>query len=253
MLKKVLKYDMIALGKKILPILGLSLGLSIFTKIMLLLGERFAIFQMAAGIGSVFAIILIVAAFFYTFIMCIRRFYFHLLKEEGYLTNVLPVSKSVLVNSQIIATTIYSFLTIIVMIGSFFIMYYNVELIESIRVFLESFKTSLFPMALTLIFGYLNYYYLCTAAIGLGQMREGKKMNNIIMMGVVLYFASQILSLILMGGLFIIRPNILNELELYNAGAMNLIMWFAVVQTLIINAILHYISIKSIETKLDLE
>ena len=101
MLGKVLKYDLKRLGQSLTPLYIITLILSVVVLGGSYLTDINQLFTIAYGTVLLFFIVLLMAVGIGTFFLSIQKFYQNLLKDEGYLTNTLPVTKNTLILSKI--------------------------------------------------------------------------------------------------------------------------------------------------------
>ena len=94
MLGKLLKYEMKSQGKSLFLFWMAILGLGLLVRIFSLLEEAVPIFQYLIPISIFTFVLAIVLSLVYCFFLAIRNYYKKVLREEGYLTNTLPVKKS---------------------------------------------------------------------------------------------------------------------------------------------------------------
>ena len=107
MLGKVLKYDLKRLGQSLTPLYIFTLILSVVVLGGSYLTDINQLFTIAYGTVFIFFIVLLMAVGIGTFFLSIQKFYQNLLKDEGYLTNTLPVTKNTLILSKILSSCIF--------------------------------------------------------------------------------------------------------------------------------------------------
>ncbi|MCI9038342.1 MAG: hypothetical protein HFJ29_00430 [Clostridia bacterium] len=125
MLGKLLKYEMKSQGKSLFLFWMAILGLGLLVRIFSLLEEAVPIFQYLIPISIFTFVLAIVLSLVYCFFLAIRNYYKKVLREEGYLTNTLPVKKSSIILSflitdvvALIVTVAFSFLGCLIALGS---------------------------------------------------------------------------------------------------------------------------------------
>ena len=132
MLGKLMKYEFMAMGRIFLPLFGALIIVSIVNG-LLSLGE----FSVPQGIGIVVSVLLIIGIFVIVYILTIQRFWTNLLSSEGYLMNTLPVSTDKLILSKLFVATVWSIVSVLVVLGAIFIMAGNsadfISMIEDLR------------------------------------------------------------------------------------------------------------------------
>lgn len=253
MLGKVLKYDLKSIGKVLIPLYILTFALCIITRSLYTLSDAFQIFAVISYITNVFAIVAIIALIFITFILCLRRFYTNLFKEEGYLSNVLPVKVSTHVLSKTLSAVIFCILTVIVIVSSLFLMYYSIELDEGMRGILAELEGLFLPFILLLFISYLTYILLFYAGYAIGQLRNKDKMAYSVLAGFGLYMGTQIINLLLIFIIYIINPDIVRLLENSDLNALKLTL-YGVIGLQTMYAVIYYcITVFALNKKMDLE
>ena len=253
MLGKILKYDFKYIGKMLLPLYLITVGMCGLTRLLYIWADQFKIFEILSFLTNVSGLVLLVGTVVFTLIMVIKRFYTNLFKEEGYLTNVLPVKINTHILSKFICSLIFNILAILVLVGSFFIMYYSIELTDGMTAFMDIFK-QLIPYCVVLIILTLqSYEMLIFAAYSIGQRKSKKKILFSIASGIGLYFISQIISLI---GIFIvskIQPDYFDLLEIADIETIKTTLIMANVIAAMNSIIYYFITVWQLNKKMELE
>ena len=106
MLSKVLKYDMRATGRILLPVYAAMLAAALLFGLSMGVVEKTgsSFLQVISGVIYVGVII---AAVVLTVIMIITRFYHSMMGDEGYLTHVLPVGTGTLIAAKTISASLW--------------------------------------------------------------------------------------------------------------------------------------------------
>ena len=118
MLGKLLKYELKATSRVFIPLYIAILVVSIVNGLSLNL-EIFNI----QGLATIVLMCLFISLFVITIVVTIQRFNKNLLKDEGYLMFTLPVSSKYLVLSKYLTSLIWTFLSFIVALLSFTIIF----------------------------------------------------------------------------------------------------------------------------------
>ena len=118
MLGKLLKYELKATSRVFIPLYIAILVVSIVNGLSLNL-EIFNI----QGLATIILMCLFISLFVITIVVTIQRFNKNLLKDEGYLMFTLPVSSKHLVLSKYLTSLIWTFLSFIVALLSFTIIF----------------------------------------------------------------------------------------------------------------------------------
>ena len=134
MLRKVMKYEFLASGRQFLPAYIAVMGLGILNALLMWAGNDAAgnVYSAlyrptgswafaAGGLLMVFYYLIVFATAVLTVILIIRRFYMSLFKDEGYLTNTLPVSTDKLLLGKLLTAICWSIISTIVVTISFII------------------------------------------------------------------------------------------------------------------------------------
>ena len=102
-----LKYDLKALFRVTWPVyivaMVLPIGIRIFYRIQDWPIFDTMIFQMFSGFYTVIYVMSLFCLIIWPIVVCVRDFFNSMLKDEGYLTNTLPVSRNTLIVSKEIA------------------------------------------------------------------------------------------------------------------------------------------------------
>jgi hypothetical protein len=203
MLKKLLKYDFRAMFNVLLPGYAILIFLSLFNRMSEVISNKVAILKIPAGFIFIIYVIILIGVPMATFITSITNYYKNLAGDEGYLMHTLPVTKKDLVLSKLIAYFVTIIISVIVSIVGLFIGEYGIKFdlptLNSILDTLKSFDALTFIMiiisvVLTVIFQQLLIY----ASIALGQKQSTNKAIFSIIFGVILYYANQIISALIL-------------------------------------------------------
>lgn len=263
MLKKLLKYDIKETSKNLLPFYGIVVLLSILVRLSEFIKEQFPITSFINAMTLLFFIIAIIAIIFYTFFVAIRRFYQTVLKDEGYLTNTLPVKRSNIILSKIITALIFIIASIIIMISSLFIAFYSKEGFKS---FIDLINSNLSIMGtkpwiaylytgIMLLLSYMTYIIVFILALILGHQKSKNKIAYSFMYGIIIYCILQVISVIALGIAIIFDNNLIEIMNKTNVSFNEIIPIFIStgISSLITPFIGYLLSCKFINTKLNLE
>lgn len=147
MLGKLIKYELLAEYRKYAflyaGILFAALTCVFFDKVMGSLGE-FKIFEILSSMTAVLFVMLCFAAMVMIFVFAAMRFYKNMYRDEGYLMHTLPVKSWQHITAKIIATYIWTILSVVVIILGVCILGIGEDWIpEFIRGFKEGFSAGL--------------------------------------------------------------------------------------------------------------
>ncbi|EHJ01574.1 hypothetical protein CDLVIII_5083 [Clostridium sp. DL-VIII] len=133
MLGKLMKYEIKATGRTLVPLYVVLLAFAIINKIFLETGLSAKLENL--GLGGFSSIPFILSAFAYgctmaavfivTFFVIVQRFYRNLLGDQGYLMNTLPVSTTANIASKLSIATFWNIISGIIAILSIIIMTFD--------------------------------------------------------------------------------------------------------------------------------
>jgi len=253
MLGKVLKYDFKYMGKMLIPLYAITIGLSLLTRLFYMLADKYSIFEVLSFFTNISGIALMVASLVFTLITVIKRFYTNLFKEEGYLTNVLPVKLNTHILSKLISALVFNIFGVLAVVGSLAIMYWSVELAESIRAILDTFGEFIPYILLYMVLALQESEMLICAAYSLGQTQSKNKIPYAVVFGIVLYSIAQVIAMVGIGILMLTHPNYLELLENMDMGAIRTTMISMNIFP-VIDMIMYYLVMRlSLNKKMDLE
>lgn len=265
MLAKLLKYDLKNLFKKLLPIFLISLAINVIADIMLMIADKVPALDSIAGIILFFAVLLIVLTPFAAFLFSIEDFNNKLVKDEGYLIHTLPVKKSSIVTSKLLASIITvlasiasSFVSLIALTISHIDSYKDVlnEISKLIDLAIaETGITFIILIIASIAIGYILNILNIFASISLGQMHNGNKTVFSIVYFIATYYIMQIIS-----SLITLVPMLFNkdlwtqmEMDMPPMTTMNLFLGISLVLSLVFSIIFYVVSVKILDKKLNLE
>lgn len=258
MLNKLIKYDFKSLFKTLTPIYLITLLLAIFTRFSMFLADRSAIFDYPAGLICGLCVIAIIGIPFATFIVSIIKYYNNMVKDEGYLTHTLPVKKSSLIISKLLTSSILVGISILVSIAAVFLGFdIDMKIIKDL--FTELFDKVdhlfIFLIALAVVVGYISNMLTVYAAIALGQKHNGNKKVYSIVYGIVLYNVNQIVSSIIIFIPSLFNKNYMKYLEqdMPPYTFLNGFMTFALIISIIMGIAYYFLTVKTMEKKLNLD
>ncbi|MBE6062696.1 MAG: ABC transporter permease [Clostridium butyricum] len=132
MLNKLIKYELKATGRNILPLYSGLIAISIILRILY---SNFSLpnnnLSHLAIVISIFIYGFIMAAVFVaTFFIIVQRFYKNLLGDEGYLMHTLPLMPSKNILSKLITSSLWSIVSCIIALVSIFILIVNKDFID---------------------------------------------------------------------------------------------------------------------------
>lgn len=275
MLKKLIKYDLKYLFNKLYPLyIGIFI-LFIFTnfiryldEVMMIVetGENFVTYTSHPIINYIYIIIEFVLllgilfVIFNTLVVIVGRFNTNIYKNEGYLTNTLPINKKDLILSKFITGSIFiaiSILNIFLLLGILFGQ--NLTILDNFKV--TSSKLNL-PIALLvvelfvlIVANLIEYMNLFTSAIAIGRSSlKTRKLLPLILIIVAMFAVSQIIKAVSFVLVLSLKPestNFLNKL-IPTGNSLTAVVITSLIISAIISFVYNLVSTKALY-KLNLE
>ena len=187
MLGKLLKYELKATSRVFIPLYIAILVVSIVNGLSLNL-EIFNI----QGLATIILMCLFISLFVITIVVTIQRFNKNLLKDEGYLMFTLPVSSKYLVLSKYLTSLIWTFLSFIVALLSFTIIFtiatygdfnYSYFINEFNLLFSNMLNLNIlgqfFKIVLLIIISYTIFIFNVYLSLSIGQLPIFNRFRNI--------------------------------------------------------------------------
>ena len=265
MMNKILKYDLKAMYKILIPDYVVIILLAVLTRIFCAIKDATNIFSIPYSMILVLFIISLIVVFFHTFFLSIIVFYKNMLGDESYLTHTLPVEKRSLVFSKLISSFITMISSIIALIISVLIAFYTKGMIENITTTLNDIATSsgvdnigifYLYLSLALIVGYITYITLFYLSLTIGHTKNVNKIKNSFIAGIIIYIITQIIASIFIFITYLLSSEFRNvftgNAETAFSAIIPFLFSYMIVQiTLII--IGNYITINKLNTNLNIE
>ncbi len=265
MLRKLMKHELRATGRIMLPVFLLVLvtafGANLSTRVLL---------ESENNILNIFGLLLltafslaIAAACILAFFLMIQRFYKNLLQDEGYVMMTLPVSVHQHIISKLIVSMLWFVLSAVVVALAIFILVYEVGMVT---VFFRGLKSMLEELAIAeytvdaLFFGLelivlmffgaaascLQFYM----AMAIGHSFASRKLLNSIVVYFGVQFILQALSGIIMSRLAV---NGFPELFVSGVAAIHFVMMVMIILSVISSAIFYFPTTWFLTRRLNLE
>lgn len=263
MLGKIFKYDMKAMNRSMIPGYIIVFVLALFTKGMFMLSNKFHFMQTFSGLFLAVFIFAIFGIFFYVFLASVLRFYKNFIREEGYLTHTLPISKNTLLFSKLLTFLIHFIVTFIVVILSVMLLIPDYSIVNNLFTIAGTFITELgysvpgviIYMIIMFLVSILSNILLFYLAMCLGQTRNDKKVLYSIIYGVILYSIVQ-----MVGVIFTLIIGLSNPGVFENANAampdksfLNLMFGYSSILSFVIMVVYYVMSVRILDKKLNLE
>lgn len=188
MLGKLLKHEMKATARLLLPIFLVLAALTVLDRIVISLKIFKGVLAIIPGFISFFYVISLVAIVVVTAVIIIYRFYKNLMTDEGYLMFTLPAKPHELINAKLIASIVWTIASFVAVLASLFVIFYDSELVPVIRdmfgIMIDSMrmqfgsKIPLFVIEMILMFilTLLNNILSIYVSVAIGQLFNGHKL-----------------------------------------------------------------------------
>lgn len=187
MLSKLLKHEIKATARLLLPLYLVLVVLTIMDRIALGFDFQSAL-AIIPGFITFAYIISLIAIAVVSFVIIILRFYRNLMTDEGYLMFTLPVKSTQLINSKLIVAFVLTVASLVIIILSLLGVLATPDrmylLREGMNTFLMEMRTEfglanttlvLVEFAFLLVFGMLNGILMIYASIAIGQLFHGHR------------------------------------------------------------------------------
>lgn len=186
MLGKLLKYDLKAMGRIMVPFWSALFAVGILWGAQMRLSRVASLSFLGGNVGRIIVILvftaLVMAVFAMNIIVVIQRFWKGILKEEGYLMFTLPVSTRSLILSKLFSSFLVSLGTILILavLVSLIVVMQGVDLnglqqLKNIRIDGFFIKWSAYGAAFA-VFALFNAIYHVYAAMAIGQLSNRNRM-----------------------------------------------------------------------------
>ena len=263
MLGKLLKYDLKWVYKLVVVFYILAFVFSVigrgFGEV-----ENSLVCEIISKICFGTAISMVVSSLINSLMRLWARFVRNIYKDEAYLTHTLPVEKREIYASKVISGIVCIFTTMIVAVVCLFICYYSEANMGVIKNLLElaasTYNTTVLKLLLLVVVViFLEVVYvLLTGYVGiiLGHKSNTGKMVKSIVIGFVLYFAFQTLTLGLMGIYGLFNPdvmNLINTTDIININAIKSVMYVGIGIYVVYSIVLYYMGQRELNKGVNVE
>lgn len=263
MLKKLLKYDLKKIYKILVIFYSLAIFFGILTRIFLNIDNStimYIIGQICSGVT--------ISMFFNIIINNIMRlwsnFTINFYKDEGYLTNTLPVTRKQLYLSKFLSTIITMLTSIIIIIITLFIAYYSKENLQVLKEFLTSIATIydsniiklLFIIFLVLFLELILMVQAGYNGIIIGHTKNNNKMGLSILYGFISYITAQVIILIFIFVMAVFNKDIMNLFisnSIPSIDTVKMVMYMAIIIYLVCSLIYYLINVKIFNKGINLD
>lgn len=134
MLRKLMKHELRATGRIMLPLFGVLLVTAVGANVSIrgLTDSDVFFLNLLGGLFLIAFVVAMAAVCLIAFALMVRRFHKNLLEDEGYVMMTLPVSVHQHIWSKLIVSTVWFAATIVVVILACFVVAFNVELAQTV-------------------------------------------------------------------------------------------------------------------------
>ncbi len=266
MLMKLLKYDLKNEFKSLLPVYLLALGMPLVLRILVILNDTWPILATFLGIFTFMYVLVVIGLFAWTLIVSIKHFYNNVIKDEGYLTNTLPVTRNQIVLSKEITSVLTIVVSTLIAIVSLFMAFYYGDIkdfLANVNVVFEvqgvEVTQLIYLFIILMVLSYVSQMQMFFLAMMFGQTRNTNKVMFSIVYAILIYIVMQVISLLVLGIDYLIAPDIMevmmNEVATFKevSDFVILVLGSTSVFTVLIMIAVHMLTVKMANTKLNLE
>lgn len=262
MLGKLLKYDIKWIYKLIIVFYSLAFIFSLFSRLLLSISNSLLL-SILSKICSGIAISMLVSSIINTLMRSWVRFVRNIYKDEGYLTNTLPVSKRDIYLSKVLSSIITMFTTTIVIIICLFICYYSKENIDMLKSMLEitasSYNTSVIKLIFTIgIIFFLELTFILLVGytgIIIGHKSNNNKIVKSIIWAFGMYIFTQLITIVLIYIIGLFNKDIMSIINTNNISIKGIknILISGIVMYIIYNIIYYFIGKRELEKGINID
>ena len=263
MLNKLLKYDLKYMIRNMGIFYILAIFFSITTRIFFSLEETYMIKLLGQiSVGCMFS--MVASILINTLMRSWVRFRDSIYKDEGYLTNTLPVTKNAIYNSKFIQTLIFFVVSFLIMIICLIITYYTKDrwlllkdYINTITTGLE-FNTVLFiiNMLAVIFLEVFNAIQCGYLGIILGYQRNNSKIGFSVLFGFIAYVLSQGLVVLLMYIVGLFDKNIMSLFTnniIVDTSSLKILFLLAIILYIIIIVLMNLLCKRILNKGINIE
>lgn len=271
MVRKLIKHELSAFSRSMLPMEVMLLGIAVLTRFVQLFENESRAYDIVRTSAVVVLVIAIIVSLVMSVVISIKRFYTNMFTSEGYLTMTLPVTATEHIAAKLtvaVISLLTTLLTVVVALGIAALGDLLIEVFKAIAFLCDMFYSrlgvhfviycvELVICALAIAVYQLLLFYGC---ISIGQ--TAKKRRVLTAFGV--YFAYYILTQIV-GTVFIIivanEPDWLNELAVsftdfateHNRAVYHLLIWGVTCLCTVLSTAWFFINRYVLKNRLNLE
>lgn len=252
------------MAKQMMPMYLILLGFAILSKLGSLLASHFPIVSPVTTFLTGLFILLLVGIFIATFVVAVYHFYRNFIKDEGYLTHTLPVTKNQLVLSKLMSALVYIIVTVLVVGIALLIAFYQKDALLGLWKLWETGLETQFHIhpvlgavvfAVLMLVSYIYQLLLVYLAIALGQTKNGNRALNSIAYGFVLYIVNQVISVATLLLSMVFKPDLLKQFEqsVPDVQSIGIVFSISFLISIVISIIYYIVTVRLLDKKLNLE
>ncbi|MDF2538222.1 MAG: hypothetical protein K0S76_1243 [Herbinix sp.] len=261
MLNKLLKHELKATARLLIPLYLILLFFTIMDRIVLHLDIFKGVLSLIPGLITIGYVLSIVAIVVVTAILMIMRFYKNLFTDEGYLMFTLPVKSYHHINSKLIVAILWTVVSIIAVIGSIFIVAATPENLKAFNEGLKMFWAELsgpsedhrltifIELILMLFLSLINNILLIYLSIAIGQLLNGHKIIGAFASYIGITTVLQILATLLIFAASLIFKDIVEDVTFIRTTVFPV----TILSLIILSVIYYFITDLIFKRKLNLE
>lgn len=261
MLGKLIKHELKATGRILLPLYIIMLLLSLVNRVLSDINifngplNTIRVFIMSAYVISILATLVI------TFVVIVLRFYKNLMSDEGYLMFTLPVKPTQLINSKLIVSLLWNIVSIVIVGASLLIIFATPTRMDTFWGFFDAMFISLkdsfgnnytlliVEFLLLMFISFIQQILLIYVSIAVGHLFNGHKvLGSFASYIAISTFMQIVITLILAIWAFLAGSN-LEELD----AIPQLVFPFSIIFSLVFNALFYFATNYIFKKKLNLE
>lgn len=260
MLGKLLKHELRATSRYLLPIFAILALFTVLARIVLGLEILDGDFSLIPGMIMVGYVISMIAIVVVTVVVLIMQFYKNLTSDEGYLMFTLPVKPSQLINSKLIIALFWSILSLVAVVLAILVVVLTESDMETIILgfrlirdqISSEFKgySTLFVVELIIltILSGINKILHIYASIALGQLLNGRRLLGSFGAYIGITVAIQIIATVAL----LISGNAIDTVGDFTT-ILTVLFPIVIISLLILNGIFYFITDYLFSKKLNLE
>jgi hypothetical protein len=220
MLSKLMKYDLKATSRLLVPLYIILLFMSIINRFVINMNDNNEVVRiirafLIAAYATLILVVLVVTVFY-----MIIRFYKNLLTDEGYLMFTLPTKTHQLITSKLLITLFWSIISIVVILISILIMFASPDSIPTAINVIKEALAELYrefggngvlmftELILMCLLGLVTNILLIYASIAMGQLYSKHKIIGSFVSYMIIYTVIQFLMIIIMVAFGVFIPEV---------------------------------------------